>query len=408
MQMTKKLKDTNIRSALIMCRPNLKGFFYSRLFEFFFDKIFNFILPQTKALQLGTVHSHLGNSTLIALPLSTTEMKTKNLAEKEKELLKGIELAIKSGAEKIAFAGLIPSLFNHFNHLENKELLKYKKQMVIGQTMTVVGMGVVFEELAKTTNCRILSVVGMGSIGSSSLILLLEKILKPEKIILCDLLKRKSRLQKWQEEIKKTYSIPVEIALYGENSFLKVYEGDMILGAVSSRNILNPYLLKKGAILVDDSFPPIISVRESIGRMKNKKDVLILSGGKMKLDVFHWTSELWQFPQFLISVFLKQMGAQGLPGCWLEALVSAKLGTLLNSKLRDKQNTQEGQTQVFKNHQSPELNRKSFFIEDDILKIWNIKESLDLKLPDFHFFKYNIPHQTVDQVFKLRQNGNLS
>ena len=376
------LRRKRIQSALIMCRPNLKGFFYSPVLDGFFNMFLNFVLGRKKTSWIATTNSSLGSSALIVLPFSVLEMKNKSLLEREKEVSKGVLFANQLGAGKIAFAGLLPSLLNHFDNLTYKELIKYKRQIVTGQTMTCIGIGAVFKELSKKTSCRTLSIVGLGTIGKTSLHLLLEKGLRPKKIMLCDLPKRKNKLERLAVEVEKKYSIKIDIALYGEETFFKIYEGDMFLGAVSSRNVLDPHLLKKGSILVDDSFPPIVPVRNSIERMKNKKDVLILSGGRMCLPFCHFTSELWQIPQFLISVFLKQMGKQGLPGCWLEALA----------------------------YSCPEFERalkqsNGSGWQENILKAWELKDTLDLSLPDFHFFKYQIPSDLINKIYKLRQNA---
>ena len=385
--MRKYLKNKPISSALIMCRPSLKGFLQSSLLEFCLHNFFQFVMRGNKALCLGTVYSSLGTSALIILPYSTSEMKNKNRQEREKELLKGLDLARKLGAEKIAFAGLLPSLFNHFHNLKSKDFTKYKKNMITGQIMTCIGISALFEKILKNTSCRTLSLIGVGSIGTTCLHLLLKKIIKPKKIILCDLIKKKSVLKNRAEEIEKTYSILTETVFYEEDTFLKVYEGDLFLGAVSSRNVLNPLLLKPGSILVDDSFPPIVSIKRSIQRMKNQKDILILSGGRMKPSSCHFQSHFRQIPNFLISFFIKQIGDQGLPGCWLEALLSSKLESLLSFEKKNFEGEQEDQT------------------NNPILKIWDLKETLDIKLPDFHLFKYQIAPQNVSQVFKLRQKN---
>ena len=393
-----------IPSALIMCRPELKGFFYSPFIELGFQKFFQLIIKGERALWLGTVHSPLGSSALIILSHSTSEMKKKSLSDREKELLKGLELAENLGAKKIALAGLLPSLLNHFHNIKNKELIKRRESLIKGQIITCLAIVKVFEKLLQQTNCQVLSILGLGAIGTNCLHLFLEKIAKPQKIILCDVLKRKAKLQKKALDIQQIYSIPTDIALYGEDSFLKVYEGDLLLGAVSSKNVLNPLLLKPGAVLVDDSFPPLVSIRDSINRMKKKKDILILSGGRMKLSSCAFQSELWQIPQKLISFFIKQVGNQGLPGCWLEALLSEQLKSLLNSKQNNQpENKTEKKAMLRRAKQATEFLRHNSSIEDKLLQVWELKENLNLALPDFHFFKYKIPSEIVSQVRNLRQ-----
>ena len=353
------------------------------------------MLPKKGALWLGTMNSYLGNSALIVLPHNTLEMRRKTPEERERQILEGIELACKIGAKKIAFAGLIPTLLNHWNNLTSTKLMGYKKKIITGQTMTCVGVGSVFEKLLTKTNCNALSVVGLGSIGELSLILLLEKVLKPKKIILCDLPIRKNKLQRLAENIEKNYSIPTNIVFYGEETFLKVYEGDMFLGAVSSKNVLHPDLLRKGSILIDDSFPPIVPLRSSVDRMKNKKDVLILSGGRMCLSSFYFKSELWRVSQYLLSFFLKQIGNQGIPGCWLEALVYS------NQSMEFKKNIKPDQNLELK--ETTKTNQNYLISKENVLKAWKLKEHLNLTLPDYHFFKYSIPSELMEQVCKYRQ-----
>ena len=147
-----------------MCRPELKGFFYSSFLELCFHKIFQWLLNKgDKPLWLGTVDSPFGSSALIILPQSTAEMKKKSLPEREQKLLKGLNLAQKLGAKKLAFAGLLPSLLNHFQDLTNKELVSYKESLIKDQTMTLFGGGDSFSQtfknnkLSDIVSCRIRS-----------------------------------------------------------------------------------------------------------------------------------------------------------------------------------------------------------------------------------------------------------
>lgn len=478
-----KKNNQNIQSALIVCRPKLRGFFYSRFFDFFFNMAVNILFPRKNPLWIGTLHSSLGQSALIMLTYSTLEMRRRKQEDRERAVLDGLQLSKKIGTKKTAFAGLLPSLLNHFQSLSLKEWQDYKGQISTGQSMTCVGMGAVFEELLKNTRCRILSVVGLGAIGSSSLILLLEKIMRPDKIILCDRLKRKNKLKEWAGEIQKTYSVPVESVHYEEENFIKVYEGDMILGAVSRPNILNPDFLQTGCILVDDSFPPILSVKKAIHRMKNKKDVLILSGGKMKPASYHWTSESRLIPSFLISLFSKQIGAEGIPGCWLEALTAGPadkgkgwdVSTDRQTETLKRANKEDGldnptgeksdsflsfspqspgatppgkgsfavrasaktnekreetnkidrakidemelrdelgsanrnETELTNKFGSVDINKMKIIDtqKENLLKAYKLKDSLNLTLPDLHFFKYQIPQKLITAVFRLRKKN---
>ena len=125
----------------------------------------------------------------------------------EEKIYEAVFLAVSKGAERISFAGQLPSCLNYCADFSHSGLNSHKNKITTGHTMTSLAVVSTFEYLLKKTNCRILSIVGAGSIGYSSLILLLEKVTKPQKVILCDLKRRRERLQTLANEIEKQYQI---------------------------------------------------------------------------------------------------------------------------------------------------------------------------------------------------------
>ena len=366
----KSASNNSSLSALIMCRPNLRGFFQTKSLELLSRALLNWILNQKKVFCLGSLKCSLGESYLIVLPYKTSEMKILNLKQRQEAVLSALKLAQSMKAEKISFAGLLPSLLNHFKGLP-EDYLPFKEKITRGHVITCLGIALLIEKLIQKTSCQTLALVGAGSIGRLSLTILLERVLKPQKLILCDLRKKQKEIESLARKIHLQYKIPVQICYYGEESFLELYRADFILGAVSSKFLLKPELLQKGAILIDDSFPPILSVSKSIQRMKEKQDVLILSGGKLDIGAFHFESPSWKIPSLLISYFTKQLGAGALPGCWLEAIISA-------------------------NNTAPTE-------EEQLLKAWPQKEEWNLKASKLHFFKYKVPPLLEEKVYQLRK-----
>ena len=111
----------------------------------------------------------------------------------EEEISKAVSSAVAQGARRISFAGQLPSLLNYCANFSNERLNLHKEKITTGHTMTCLAMASTFESVLKETKCKTLSVIGVGSIGRSSLILILEKGMKrlPKKIILCDFKKKK-------------------------------------------------------------------------------------------------------------------------------------------------------------------------------------------------------------------------
>ena len=358
-------------SALIMCRPDLRGFFSLKIWNLLSQYVLDTLLTKNRAFCVGALKNPLGKSYLIMLPYNTAEMKKQTLPVRQKQVLLALKLAQSLKVESLSFAGLLPSLLNHFKPYP-KDFLPFKDKINTGHITSSLALAWLFDVIVKQcpyyhTFC----LVGVGSIGQKSLQLLLQKVLKPKQLILCDLRKKEKTIQKLAREIRTQYQIPVAISYYNEESFLKIYQADLILGAVSSKKILKPDLLKKGTILIDDSFPPMLSVPQSLRRMKTKKDVLILTGGKLDIGDFEFSIHLSQPFPFLLSLLIKQLGIQSLPGCWAEALLSSK----------------------------------GFLKSQDLLKLWEEKSTWNIKPGDLHCLKYSIPEALKNHVYKIRKQN---
>ena len=177
--------------------------------------------------------------------------------------------------------------------------------------------------------------------------------------------------------LSKFFLINYTSVFYDDSSFNKVYEADMFLGASSSGNVLKIDQICPGAILIDDSFPPVISVRDSIKRMKERQDVLILGGGKMCVPGLQFKSSVWYIPQWFVSLFLNNIGKEGLPGCWLEAVIFSAV-------------SKEG------------FVTQGHITSTQLLSSWQLKTDFQLNIPPLHFYKYRIPQSLINKVYYLR------
>ena len=260
-------------------------------------------------------------------------------------LPEGLSLLSETEQKKIALAGQLASQLHYCKTFSNKILLTHQDKITTGHSLTCLAVAMTFESILKYTPCKTLAVVGVGSIGQSSLILLLEKVIKNRlpKIILCDLKSKEQKLKTFAKALRVKYQADISIVFYddacddasnnacndtsndacNDTSFEQIYTTDMFLGASSAPHVLNSQKLSPGSILIDDSFPPVISVKESIQRMKSTEDILTLGGGKLVLPATKFKSLSWKIPNLFLSGLLGQLGREGVPGCWLEALVFA-------------------------------------------------------------------------------------
>ena len=387
----RRLKSSQIDSALIAYRPTLKGFFYSKIVDFIMRNTVLYLSNLKTSQQIANLETPYGTSGLFVLPYTLKELKKMSRTQREDVVRDAVILAIQNGAQRIAFAGQLSSCLNYCEEFSNKDLKHEQEKLTTGHSITGLAVASTFEEVLNHTHCQKLAVIGTGSIGQSSTILLLEKVMKkkPLEIILCDLKKKTQKVQKFSQELTNRYKIKSSPVFYDDSSFQRVYEADMFLGASSAPKVLNANHLKPGSILIDDSFPPVIDVTQSINRMKFKNDVLILNGGKLTLPYSKIQSLSPRIPQFFVSLFTHHMGSEGLPGCWLEAVLFS-WGKKQNLLSKDPYLTHLYLTQ-------------GLVTPERLLSTWDLKLKLDLKIPSLHFYKYLVPKSVLQKVYQLRE-----
>ena len=365
-----------IQSAVVIYLPDLRSFFASKWAEMIFGKLSSYLLPSKHPQMMGKLETNLGHSGLIIMPHSLKELKNMDQIQKEEQVAKALLLALEYGGEKIALGGQLASQLNYCKDFSNPDLKAHKDKITTGHALTCLAVGTTFETLlhkglVKKVQDQTLAVVGVGSIGQASLILMLEKVFPRnlKEIILCDLDSKKLKLQKFAQHLKDKYDLKTSIAFYQTASYNTIYNADLFLGASNTPHILDVKKLRPGSIVVDDSFPPIINVRDSIQRMKKEQDVLIVGGGQLTLPVFEFKSLNEWLPSFLINGLIKQLGREGIPGCWLEAVVFAKY-----------QKATQG-----------------LVTPEHVLPLWDIKKDLALKPPPFHFYKHTITKEFFEK-----------
>lgn len=124
--------------------------------------------------------------------------------------------------------------------------------------------------------------VGLGSIGSSSLELLLTRAQQPPaRLLLCDVPGSGPRLKELAENLLERGLVKsVEVVESDQGLPGAVYDARLIVAAVSGGGaLLDIDRLAPGTTVVDDSFPHCFDTSRAIGRMDRAKDVLVVGGG---------------------------------------------------------------------------------------------------------------------------------
>jgi amino acid adenylation domain-containing protein len=227
------------------------------------------VFPGGRPRLLEITETRLGRSGFIALPRFADELGESGLAE---HAAAAVDLAADRGARTVSLAGMIPAGTGYGTAV--LPYIRSETNLTTGHAVTAAAVvRTVLAALAaqdRKLGDGVVAVLGMGSIGTSSLSLLLARGEPPAGLILCDLPAAAARLtalaEPWGAEVATTPEA--------------VYRADVIVAATSSGpGTLDVDRLKPGTILVDDSFPHCFDTGRALARMRDRGDVLIVGGG---------------------------------------------------------------------------------------------------------------------------------
>ncbi|MER5942316.1 amino acid adenylation domain-containing protein [Streptomyces sp. NPDC001928] len=293
------------------------------------EEIRALLFPDGRSRLLEETGTPLGNSGFVALPLFADELApTGDLAART---ARAVEHAASLGARCVSLAGMIPSLTGYGYDVLRETTTG--AALTTGHGSTTVAVVKTVHATLKATGRRLdelsLAVVGCGSIGTSSLRLLLATAPgAPARLLLCDLPGSTARLERLAAELTSEHpGMPVQVVESGRTLPAAVYAADVIVTAVSgATNLLDVERLRPGTIVVDDSFPHCFDTARALDRMSRRQDVLVVGGGLLALGSTE-TRLGEDLPAVASAGFAMRPGIPGtLASCRLESLLHAHLG----------------------------------------------------------------------------------
>ncbi|MFB7483873.1 amino acid adenylation domain-containing protein [Streptomyces anulatus] len=267
------------------------------------EQVRTLLFPGGRPRLLETLSTPLGRSGFVCVPLFADELAPGD------DLLghttRGAELASSLGARAVSLAGMIPSLTGYgFDVLRavgttgavttvptgpadhTGSAAPATPVVTTGHAATVVSVVRTVHAALDATGQQLgaltVAFVGLGSIGSSSLELLLTRAQQPPaRLLLCDVPGSGPRLKELAENLLERGLVEsVEVVESGQGLPDAVYDARLIVAAVSGGGaLLDIDRLAPGTTVVDDSFPHCFDTSRAIGRMDRAKDVLVVGGG---------------------------------------------------------------------------------------------------------------------------------
>lgn len=276
----------------------------------------------------------LGRIALICLPLFESELYT----ERERlitAIIKSLKMAQHIGARVVSLPGLIPSATDYGLALTQKAKTQHTLPAIsTGHGTTTAAVVMMIEKILKEGGRDLMQervgVLGLGSIGTASLRLMLKSLPHPREIVLCDLYSKQDSLEEFKREIvaELGFQGPIHLAQSETQAPTKLYEATLIIGATNVPGILDIARVNPGTLIVDDSAPHCFDSTAAIERFEKHADILFTEGGVLKSP--HPIQQISYIPPTLTGVLdrYSPQNVFAITGCVLSSLLSAQFENL--------------------------------------------------------------------------------
>ncbi len=284
------------------------------------------------------LETDLGNSALLFVPLLADELSDQNPGDLVRLLVRAGRLAEGLGAKALSLAGMLPSATGYGQLVARafeEAGLTDEIRLTTGHAATAAAIALNVQALLHRLDTPIsavrLAVVGFGSVGRAALDLLLAELGSPLELVICDHARRLEILDPDIEAVQASARCPVRTVAAMERSLPhEVLSADLILGASSTGDLLDPSHMEPGTVLLDDSFPPLCSPSSALARMERQGDILVAGAGRVEVPTLRRSSPLLArmgegsaAPQDLVE----RLGP-GMAGCRLESLLLSRFPDL--------------------------------------------------------------------------------
>jgi predicted amino acid dehydrogenase len=249
---------------------------------------------------------------------STEQLLNSNRLRKAK-ILQCAQLAEKLGAQIVGMAGLI-AFFGKGGHFLSESFpgigFTTGHAYTIGNILGIARASA--DRLGLSLTHAAIAIVGAaGSIGSGCAKLFAE--LGPRRLILIDALGGDA-LDAVAQAVRRIND-KIEVSCTTRLDSMRA--ADLSVVATNSpRTIIGPDHLKRGAIVIDDSFPK--NVPETIATVRD--DLIVLEGGAVRIPAQVEIDRARNLPNILDVPFTRMVSCQEVYGCFAETLTLAALG----------------------------------------------------------------------------------
>ncbi len=230
----------------------------------------------------------LGRIALICLPQFVYELyEDKN--NTVNKIIEALEMAKQIGAKTVSLTGLLPSATDYGQAIT--QAISYRQDLPSittghGTTSATVVLSIenILREACRPISQEKIGFLGLGSVGISTLRLMLKTLPHPQEILLCDIYDKLDHLEITKQEIIDQFKFKGDVHLILSKTEVpqEMYQSSLIIGATNVADILDVNKLNPKTLIVDDSAPHCFSVEKAIQRLETEQDILFTEGGILR------------------------------------------------------------------------------------------------------------------------------
>ena len=278
---------------------------------------------------IDRIETVLGSIALILLPVREAELYS-NTPMLVRTVVEALEMAKQVGARSASLMGLLPSASDFGRAIAQATAERSLPSITTGHATTaaavVLNLAGALSKAGRDLSGEHVAFLGMGSVGMSTLRLMLRSLPRPASLLLCDVYAKREQLERVRDEVVSLWGEAdrVTIVESGREVPDPIYECSVIVGATNVPDIVDIERVKPGTVLVDDSAPHCFRPSAAIRRFERDADILFTEGGMMKSP--QAVSHLVYVPRsahaVVANAFLSKLSPYHIPGCILSSLLS--------------------------------------------------------------------------------------
>jgi predicted amino acid dehydrogenase len=284
-----------------------------------------------------------GRIAILTLPMFEDE-----LYSNPQKLVQGVVDALlmsrQLGAKTVSLTGLIPSATDYGHTIVNAiEGLDNLPKITTGHATTcatvVLSIKKILQVSQRCLEQEKVAFIGLGSVGMSTLRLMLKTLPHPKSIILCDVYSKLELIERVQQELSAVHRFQGEIQIAASTSELppEIYDASLIVGATNVPDILDIQRLEPNTLIVDDSAPHCFSSEEAIERFEKQNDILFTEGGVLKAP--HPIKTTFYLPEPIKNTVSERLwesysnpgNPHNITGCVLSSILSSRFDEMVHT-----------------------------------------------------------------------------